>query len=287
MGKANKIRGIRDEIIELVALIQVLKDMADNKFHMLAGQKSRFARFGESFLDFFRLVSSFSVNHPLLSNDCPTVCVLMVTSEGSFLGDINTKVVRAALEEKAKYPDSVLVTVGKKGPTMLGSSMKIEKSFHDTDANMYDSSLKIKDYLISEVMAKKFGAVVAIYPWPKNFNVLKPRIIKLLPCDELVTEEEETTSNTVERVIEESSPYDIIGYLADMWLSCRTYEMLYDMQIASSAAQAQQLESGLEKMKKEKKTIQLKYRVAQKADIDNSMREVFSSRMMTQKGGKK
>ncbi len=272
--------------MELVALIQVLKDMADNKFHMLAGQKDRFVRFGESFLDFFRLVNLFPVEHPLLSNDYPTVCILMVTSEGSFLGDINTKVVRATLEEKAKYPNSILVTVGKKGPAMIGSSMKIEKIFENTDSNMYDSSMQIKDYLISEVMAKRFGAVVAIYPWPKNFNVLKPRIIKLLPCDELVMEEGET-ADTFERVLEESNPYDIIGYLADMWLSCRTYEMLYDMQIASSAAQAQQLESGLEKMKKEKKTIQLKYRVAQKSDIDNSMREVFSSRMMTKRSGKK
>ena len=286
MGRASKIRGIRDEIVELVAVIQVLKDMADNKFHMLAGQKDRFFRFGESFMDFFRLVSFLSVDHPLLRNDYPAVCILMVTSEGSFLGDINTKVVRAALEEKTKYPDSVLVTVGKKGPGLVGSSMKIEKTFENTDANKYDASMEVKDYLISGVMAKRFGAVVAIYPWPKNMNVIKPRIIKLLPCDELIGEEGQT-ADTLEGVIEESNPHDIIGYLGDMWISCRVYEMLYDMQIASSAAQAQQLESGLEKMKKEKKTIQLKYRVAQKADIDNSMREVFSSRMMTQKVRKK
>lgn len=286
MGKATKIRGIRDEIIELVQMIGVLKDIVDNKFYMLAGQKDRFAHFGESFVDFFRLISTSSVEHPLLTNHCPNVCILMVTSEGSFLGDINARVVRLTMEEKAKYPHSTLVAVGKKGPLLLGSSMKMEKAFENIEGHMYETALGIKDYLIGEVMAGRCGAVIAIYPWPKNFDILKPRVIKLLPCDELLTEEEEAPE-TFPKVIEESNPQDIIGYLADMWLSCRMYEMLYDMQIASSAAQAQQLDSGLEKMKKEKKIIQLKYRVAQKADIDNSVREVFSSRMMTKRGGKK
>ena len=33
MGKASKIKGDLDDILELVQIIQVLKDVADNKFH--------------------------------------------------------------------------------------------------------------------------------------------------------------------------------------------------------------------------------------------------------------
>ncbi len=57
--------------------------------------------------------------------------------------------------------------------------------------------------------------------------------------------------------------------------------MLYDMTIAAAAAQSQQLDSSLSKMQKEKKVVQLKYRKAKKSDIDNSMREVFSARIMS------
>ena len=45
MGKENKIKSEREDITELVEIIQVLKDVADTKFHELANRKDRFARF--------------------------------------------------------------------------------------------------------------------------------------------------------------------------------------------------------------------------------------------------
>lgn len=281
MGKANKIKAERDNVIELVSLIGVLKDVADNKFYSLAGQKDRFARFGESFVEFFRMISFSRVLHPLVTNSLPTVAILAITSESGFLGDLNSRVIRTALAEKAKYPDSVVIVVGKKGAAAIGSSMKIEKVFEDTEiVGLYESSMRIKNYLVEEVMNERLGKVIAVYPWPKNLSVQKPRMIKLLPCDELLSKQSDLV-DTIERVIEESDSVDIIGYLADMWLSCRVYEMLYDMTIAAAAAQSQQLDNSLNKMQKEKKVVQLKYRKAKKGDIDNSMREVFSARLMT------
>ena len=68
-----------------------------------------------------------------------------------------------------------------------------------------------------------------------------------------------------------------------MWLVCRLYEMLHDTTISEAAAQSQQLESSLQKMQKQKKGVQLSFSKARKGDIDKSMREVFTSRMMTRR----
>ena len=57
MGKVSRVKGELYDVNELLNLIQILKDVADNKFHALANQKDRFARFGESFVEFFRLIS--------------------------------------------------------------------------------------------------------------------------------------------------------------------------------------------------------------------------------------
>ncbi len=283
MGKANKIKGERDNVFEMVTLIGVLKDVADNKFYTLAGEKERFARFGESFVEFFRMISFSEVSHPLVTNANPSVGIVLISSESGFLGDLNSKVIRTALAEKTKYPESTLIVVGKKAVDQIGSAMKIDKSFTEIEATgLYEIAIQLKKYLIDEVMNNRLGKVIAVYPWPKNISIQKPRIIKLLPCDELVAKQLELVDN-VEKVIEESDPVDIIGYLADIWLSCRIYEMLYDMTIAAAAAQSQQLDSSLTKMQKEKKVVQLKYRKARKGDIDNSMREVFSARLMTTK----
>lgn len=283
MGKANKVKGDLVNVNELFDLIQVLKDVADNKFHALAVQKDRFARFGESFIEFFRLISLAEVKHPLLSNENQTVGILIVTSEGRFLGDLNTKVIRTALAEKVKYPNSTLIVIGKKGAAILSSTMEILKTFEDIEKpGFYETANHVKDFLIQEVKANRIGRVIAVYPWPKNLNLIKPRIVKLLPCDDLLTKQAELV-DTIETIIQESEAVDIIGYLANIWLSTRIYELLYDMNIAAAAAQSQQLESSLNKMKKERALARIRYRKAKKSDIDASLREVFSAKLMREK----
>ncbi len=283
MGKAMRIKSDLDDITELVEIIQVLKDVADTKFHDLASRKDRFLRFGESFVEFFRMISLTEIRHPLVSNDNPKVAIVAITSEAGFMGDLNSKVVRAVLAEKDKYPDSVVVPVGRKGAdklSFLGKDMKVFENIEET--GLYEMSIRIKDYLIDEVMSDRLGKAVVVYPWSKTFNLQKPRAIKLLPCDELLTKQQEFI-DSIEKVLLESDPIDIIGYLADMWLVCRLYEMMHDTSISEAAAQSQQLEASIQKMKKDKRSIATAFGKARKSDIDKSMREVFTSRMMTKR----
>jgi len=93
-------------------------------------------------------------------------------------------------------------------------------------------------------------------------------------------------SQTIEkfrRVIEESDPVDMTGYLADLWLSSKVYEIFFDTNLAAAAAQSQQLDNSLGKMRKERDVVKLRYRKAKRGDIDKSLREVFSARMMVTK----
>jgi hypothetical protein len=53
--------------------------------------------------------------------------------------------------------------------------------------------------------------------------------------------------------------------------------------LAAAAAQTQQLDNSLGKMRKERDVVKLKYRKARRNDIDKSLREVFSARMMVAK----
>lgn len=283
MGKANKIKSDLDDITELVEIIQVLKDVADTKFHDLATRKDRFGRFGESFVEYFRMISLSEVNHPLVQNNNPKVAIVGITSEAGFMGDLNSKVVRAILAEKEKYPDSIVIPIGRKGAdklSFLGKGMKVFENIEET--GLYEMSIRIKDYLIEEVMADRLGKVIVVYPWSKTFNLQKPRAIKLLPCDELLTKQQEFV-DSIEHVLLESDPIEIIGYLAEMWLVCRVYEMMHDTSISEAAAQSQQLEASVQKMKKDKKGIAAAFGKARKGDIDKSMREVFTSRMMTKR----
>jgi ATP synthase F1 gamma subunit len=226
------------------------------------------------------MISLSEVKHPLVSNDNPKIGIVAVTSEGGFMGDLNAKVVRHVLSEKEKYPDSEIIAVGRKGAEKLASIQPNMKIFKDIEEQgLYEIAVQVKDYVIEQVMENKLGKVLVVYPWSKNFNLQKPRTIKVLPCDELLTKQAEFV-DSIEKVINESDPVDVIGYLADMWIVCRVYEILHDTQISESAAQSQQLESSLQKMKKDKKGIAAAFGKARKGDIDKGMREVFTSKMM-------
>jgi ATP synthase F1 gamma subunit len=283
MGKANKIKSDLEDITELVQIIQILKDVADTKFHELATRKDRFARFGESFVEFFRMISLSSVRHPLVSNDNPKIGIVGITSEAGFMGDLNAKTIRAIMAEKERYPDSTLIIVGRKGAEKLHKIQPGMKTFVNIEeVGLYEMAIRLKDYLIEQVMSDKLGKILVVYPWSKTFNLQKPRTVKLLPCDELLTKQSEFV-DSIESVIQESDPIDIIGYLADMWLVCRTYEIMHDTSISEAAAQSQQLEASVQKMKKDKKGIAAAFAKAKKGDIDKGMREVFTSRLMTKR----
>ncbi len=282
-GKANKIKSDLDDITELLEIIQVLKDVADSKFHDLAQRKDRFARFGESFVEFFRMISLSEVRHPLVSNDNPNTVILAVTSEGGFMGDLNAKVIRQVLAEKDRIPNSTLVVVGRKGVEKLNAVQPDLKNFVDIeDIGLYELSIRVKDYLIKEILEDRVGKVVVVYPWSKTFAYQKPRTVSILPCEELLTKQAEMVDE-IEAVIQESDPVDIIGYLADMWVVCRVYEIMHDTSISEAAAQSQQLEKSIQRMKKDKKSVGMSFLKAKKGEIDKSMREVFTARMMTKK----
>ncbi len=284
MGKASKVKTEVVEVRDLVDLIQVLKDVADMKYHALVSQRVKFNRFGESFTEFFSLVGFSQVSHPLVNNDNPKTAIVIISTERSFVGDLNTRVIGRAMEELEKTPGAVLVTVGKKGSAKLETlGQKSVKIWEDIEEKgFYEVAVEIKDYLVKEVMEGRLGKVVAVYPWPKDYTVIRPRAVKLLPTEDLLPKQKQSVE-TFRQVIEESDSVDMIGYLSDLWLSAKIYEIFYDTNLAAASAQTQQLDNSLGKMRKERDVVKLKYRKARRGDIDKSLREVFSARMMALK----
>lgn len=284
MGKASKVKVEVGEVRDLVDLIQVLKDVADMKYHAMAAQKVKFNRFNESFTEFFSLVGFSQVQHPLVSNGNSNSIILVISTERGFVGDLNSRVIQRAMEEKEKNPQSQFVVVGKKGVMKLeGMGQKILKGYEDVeDRGFYEVAVDIKSYLVKEVMENRVGKVIIVYPWPKDFTTTKPRAVKLLPCEDLLPKQTQTVEK-FRQVIEESDPLDMTGYLADLWLSSKIYEIFFDTNLAAAAAQTAQLDNSLGKMRKERDVVKLKYRKAKRGDIDKSLREVFSARMMVTK----
>lgn len=282
MSKANSIKSDLDDVASLVEIFQILKDVATNQFYNTAKRKESFVRFAESFTDFFRMVNLSHASSYLLHSEVKTVCILPITTDGGFMADATAKVIRSAINESTKYGTCEFAVIGSKAFAKLKQQTdKKITAFTDVgQRDLYETALDVKEFIIEQARLRKFGRVFAVYPRAMSINFIKPVVVKLLPSEELVTKQKKY-ADKVERVILESNVNSIIHYLADVWLTCRLYEMLEDCEIAGFAAQSQQLESSMEKLNTDKKGMMLAFRKAKRADIDKSLREVFTASMIT------
>jgi F0F1-type ATP synthase gamma subunit len=290
MGKVAQIKGDLDDVEAIIEIISILKDVSTNKFFAFAQRKTDFGKFLELFLVFFNMLQSVETSCPLVRNNIPGTDIVVITSESSFMAQLNGRVCNAALKESQKYPDSKIICVGWRGVDKCKSlGMKVERVYRDVEQHgRYEISLNIRDFLIDRIMSGQSGRAICVYIWAKSFNVLKPRVVTMLPAEELLGGsqdeedgqgggEKEKASQVNRRFIQESSIDGIMKMLADIWISCRLFEILVDTQLAEAASQAQQLESSIEGLSKEKSGLMLSFKKAMRGDLNKAMTEVFTS----------
>lgn len=296
MGKVARLKGDLDDVDTLLEIITVLKDVAANRFFVFVQRKSNYEKFLQTFFEFFAMLGNVKTKCPLIRNDNPGVDLLIITSDLSFMAQLNSKVCTLALKEYEKYPKANLIMLGKKSADrcrMLG--MKIAKIFTFEDgSDRYDAALEVRDYLISRVMSGESGKTVIVYVWAKTFSLLKPRVITLLPASELISIGEELQEIVNEEnkaagkkhkddFILETPSEHIMEALADIWIHARLVETINDLQLVEFAATSQQLESAIEGLSGEKKGLVMGLRKAGRDELNKSMREVFTSTSIARK----
>ena len=284
MSKTARLKSDLDDVTAMVEIFQILKDVAANHFYNTAKRKGEFIRFADSFSEFFKMVSLADAKSPLVHPTTDKVGVVAITSEGGFMADMTAKVVRLALNEAEKHKSNEMIVIGAKGKDKIRALTGKTDFFcieGVEEKGLYKSTLEAKDYIIQRVREGKIGKVFVVYPRAMSLEFIKPFMVKLLPSEELITQQMDL-KDVVEKVIVESDLDDIITHLADVWLTCRLYEMLEDCVIAGFAAQSQQLEASLERMKTDQKGLIAGVRKAKKGDIDQSLREVFTASKITQ-----
>ncbi|MFZ5802160.1 MAG: F0F1 ATP synthase subunit gamma [Candidatus Omnitrophota bacterium] len=295
-GKTARIKGDLDDVEALLEILNILKDVSSNKFYAFVKTKTDFSKFLEIFLYFFDMLELVDTECPLIRNSNPSHDLMLVTSEAGFMSQLNSRVCNTALKEAQSFSDVRIACVGQRGAEKaISLGLKVEKIFNMVEeTGRYESAMKIRDYLVERVMSGQSGGCRIVYVWPKSFNILKPRVVKLLPASELLgreedfqfTEEEKKTILAKSHFIRESKIDSIMKILADLWVSARIFEILTDTKLAEAATQAQQLEQAVESLGGEKKSLTLSFKKASREELNKAMQEVFTSSKMTSRKGR-
>ena len=291
----NEIRRELKFNTELVQLIDTLKNIAAAQYQLMEKQKQRFYEFMAAFDGFFRVVSLVDVMNPLVRASSDVLGIVVLTSDSGFMGGLNQGVVRTALQVQGNLEDeqTALVVIGDKGALAfdaMGRRFRFFPGIHPE--TLYEQSLEVRDYIVSEVLAGRMGRVTVVYPKPLSFTAQTVEVLRLLPCAELFEPRAEARTNTAQpageslrtrlaararRVIVESSFADIAEYLATLWVSAKLFEVFEDGKLAEFSARAVHLEGSHQKLQQQQRKIRQMFFKAVHEKIDKGMRESFAA----------
>ncbi len=294
-GKVARIKGDLDDLDALLEIMNILKDVATNRFYTFAQRKINFQGYLESFFLFFDALGRVETNSPLIRNDNPKTDIVVVCSDQGFMGQLNSRTSYVAMLEFQKQTNASIICVGRRGADrckQLGMNVGKVLVYSDFPSRS-ELVLSLKDFLLERIIKGEIGKVLLVHLWAKNFNLIKPRIVTLLPASELIGSQEAaeaaasaaTTSAPAERsgpqkpvrFIQETSVDKTMTALADIWVHARLYETIHDIQLVEFATLAQQLESALEGLSSEKKGMMVSLKKASRDELNKAMREVFTS----------
>ncbi len=263
-------------------LIEALKDIDSAHFQSLFKQKEvKFERFDYFFMEFFKMaaVAGIHKHHPLMKPKTVRIGVIVITSDASFMGKLNSKLCKAAQEE-IRDPDDELIVVGKKGLARLKyAEAKIKFFSGIIEKKRYDQAIEIKDYVIKQVLRLKIGKIMLVFPRAISFARQDVEVLELLPALPFVDLGDKPVVEKWQEVCIESDLRDIFTYLTETYITRRICEVYYEAKLAEYAARTLHLESSLDYLSSEAKRLALSLNKARQGEIDAEMRDSFSSLM--------
>jgi ATP synthase F1 gamma subunit len=275
---------------ELLSLIDTLKNIAGARYHVLEREKERFGAFMDAFKGFFKVIHDAEDESPLVRVESDILGIVIATSDSGFMGGLNAGVMRAAVEAQGDLPDDKvqLIVIGDKGAGRLSDAGRDFKGFAGIDdETRYDQAIEMSDYLMTEVLERRLGKVVMVYPKPLSLSQQVVETFTVLPCAELfdrgAEEDEEAHIEAknlgvrLRKVIIESSYHDMVEYLARTWIVSKFYEVFEDSKLSEYGARAMHLEGSHQKLEKDEKKLQYQYFQAAHEKIDKGMRESYSA----------
>ncbi len=285
---------------DLLGLIEMLKDLAGQQYHTMEKQKERFDEFMHAFSGFFRVVNLVNVADPLVKVVTDVMGMVIITSDGGFMGGLNKQVIEVGLRVQGDLPDNkiALVVIGDKGAGSMSDKGRDFKFFRGVEKEtIYEQAVEVKNYIVQEVMAKRMGKVVIVHPKALSFSSQTVEMINILPCAELfdLDAESEVSKRIHEKgvlaearkVVIESSFSDMLEYLAGVWVTSKLFEVFEDSKLAEFSARAMHLEGSVQTLQKEYNKVKHKVFKAVRERIDKGMRECFAAKGIKEKKRKK
>jgi ATP synthase F1 gamma subunit len=239
-----------------------------------------------SFLDELKSCTSLidvkNAPHPLLSfrPNLPR-CVVAITSDEGFLGELNTLIINALLDARRSPDKDEVVVLGERGAGYLRDIDVKFKGFDGISDSLSQAEVeKIKSYLIKGYLDSRYGEVVVIYPRFVSVTTHKIETTRVLPFAFEDAQQQPAGRIEGEELLIEPSAEEIAGGLAKLWLSSTLTDIFWSSKLSEFAARLMHLDTSEQELKKVNQKLKLEYFRYMHVISDRTIREVSASRFV-------
>ncbi len=266
----------------LSSLIEVLKNIAVSQYRSLEHKFGGFDKFMQAVESYFDFIDLEVIKHHFLNPRNNVQLVVAVTSDSGLLGGLNMQVISRALAELTAGPGQ-LVVIGERGKMYAQESGVVFTAFPGiNDEERLPQAFQLRDYLFRNALRRKFGLLKVVYPHPVSFTVQRVEVVNFLPYRPESSPGAQKTDKLalMQKVIFESKLGDLIEYLIYLWMGQRIFDIFGLSRLSEFAARYVHLEDSLRRLKEMDLKLRLQYFRVRHEIIDQSMRELFSARLL-------
>lgn len=250
-------------------------------FQMKARPSEDFLKEAESCFDIFL---TRVPNHPyLFERKELSSAIVIITSDGGFLGELDILLVNAGIEARQSKGDE-LVVLGERGAKYLEEMNEDFVSFPGiSDDIKYKDIEPLRNYLLKEYR-KRFWRILIVYPEFLFLTLQKVKIFQALPYRPIEQRPKQPRFIIEELLIE---PYvnSVLEALVKVWLGYRLLEIFWLSKQSEYAARIMHLEASTQELSYLNQRLAFSYFRQMHALSDKTIREISASRVFLRKAG--
>ena len=262
----------------LCSVLEIVKNISVAQFHSLEHRLTVNESFGEILNTFFDVINLKELNHPFAQATQGPCGVVAVTSDQGLLGGLNMRVVNAAVQI-VNQQGGVLVIIGEQGKTYAAYHKVPFVAFPGIKEEIrYQQALEVRNFLFEEIQKGSFSSLKVVHPRCLSLVNHKIEIATLLPLS--TAQEKKPDTLDPSEIIFESSVSKIVEYLAFLLVGQKLGDIFGLSRLAELGSRYMHLEESTQRIQESNKKLKLQYFKFRHEAIDQSMRELFATRML-------
>ncbi len=277
MRRSNELLGERDAVGTMVELTSAFEGIASMHIAQIRDQTLDSQQF---FADLWHIYSQIRVDQLFhfgrwRMNEQPIKkeLLILITSEGSFSGDIDQRLVKAALETYSSSKNAIVV-IGHHGAVLLDQkNVNYIRSFKapEKDTNINTAPL------INEV--KKYASTTVYYA---QYQSLLSQAIKKIPLSNAVIERGNQVRGDSKEIIDEFSyifepnTYAVINHLESSMMQITLSEVILEPKLAQYASRYKAMSVARNRAQNSSSDISMMYNRARRQEKDERLKEIIN-----------